>query len=74
MANAKPKRKKKNRRGGAKKKGGVMIGMRRGFKKTANAVVGSKDDKTASKGSWKGTALTILLLAAAVGFFLYRRG
>jgi hypothetical protein len=53
-----------------RKRGGVMMGMRGGFKKVAGSVTGKGD--TSGKSSWLGTALTVLLLAAAVGFVLYR--
>ena len=66
-------RTKRRRRGSApRRKGGVMIGMRRGFKKAATSVVGSSE-KTASRGrSWLGTVFSVLLVIAALAFLVYR--
>ena len=67
-------RKKKRRREPAKKKGGVMIGMRSGFKKAARGV-GVGDEKKAvekKKTSWVSHAITILLVLAAAAILYYR--
>jgi hypothetical protein len=66
-------RPRRKRRSGAqpKRKGGVMIGMRSGFKKAANSVVGS-EQKAARKRSLAGTALSVLLIVAALAFLFYR--
>jgi len=67
-------RRKRRRSGGdaSKRKRGVMIGMRRGFKKAATSVVGAGEKAPAARRPWLNTAFTVLLLAAAVAFVLYR--
>ena len=50
-----------------------MTGMRGGFKNLADKVSGSEAEKK-KKSSWVGTALTVAIVAAAVGYFLYSRG
>jgi hypothetical protein len=65
------KKRKRRRAEPPRKKGGVMIGMRRGFKKAATAVAGPSD-KQAKKRSWLGTAITIALVAAAAALLYYR--
>lgn len=67
MGKNKAKRKKRRRRGGSagRKKGGVMLGMRSGFKGIAHSVAGNEPT---GKYKWWGRIITVLLLAAAVGF------
>ena len=49
-----------------------MMGMRSGFKKAAGAVTGSgASEPQRKKGSWVGTAITLVLVIAAVAFFIY---
>jgi hypothetical protein len=48
-----------------------MMGMRSGFKKATSSVVGG-DKARQRKPSWVGTAVSIVLLIAAVAFLLYR--
>lgn len=64
-------RRKRSRRGRpvARKRGGVMLGMRSGFKGVAGAVSG--DDGT-DKQKWLGRVITLLLLAAALGLLIQR--
>jgi len=66
-----PKRKRRRTGGQSRPKRGVMIGMRSGFQKAANKVVGG-ESQPSRKSSWMGTALTVLLIVAAVAFLLYR--
>jgi hypothetical protein len=54
-----------------RRKGGVMMGMRSGFKKAAGSVVGNKE-KTAASRSWMSTAFTVLIVIAALAFLFYR--
>jgi hypothetical protein len=69
-----PKRKRRRRGGDAPpRRGGVMMGMRTGFKKAANSVVGSGEKAKPARRPWLNTAFTVLLLVAAVAFLLYRR-
>ena len=66
MGNNKSKRKRKRRRRGQqapRKKGGVMLGMRSGFKGIADSVTGKETNK---KYKWWGNVITVLLLVAAV--------
>ena len=71
-------RKRKRRREPAdkKKKRGIMIGMRSGFKKAARGVgvgaEGKAADAEKKKSSWLSTALTILLVIAAIAILYYR--
>jgi hypothetical protein len=65
-------RTKRRRRGTApRRKGGVMIGMRRGFKKAATSVVGGEQSPS-KRRSWLSTAFSVLLVIAALAFLLYR--
>ncbi|HET6610374.1 MAG TPA: hypothetical protein VFG83_00220 [Kofleriaceae bacterium] len=72
MGKKRTQRKKKRRRRGmvTRKKGGVMLGMRSGFKSVANSVSGGKSAK--GKSSWLGTALTVVLILAALALLYYR--
>lgn len=68
-------RKKKRRREPAKKKGGVMIGMRSGFKKAARGVgVGAEGEAAPEKKktAWLSHAITIALILAAAAILYYR--
>jgi hypothetical protein len=66
-----PRRKRRRSGATARPRRGVMIGMRSGFQKAANKVVGS-ESRSGRKSSWLSTAFTILLVIAAVAFLLYR--
>ncbi len=66
-----PKRKRRRTGGQTRPKRGVMIGMRSGFQKAANKVVGS-DEKPGKRSSWMSTAFSVLLIIAAIAFLLYR--
>lgn len=59
-------RRKRDRRGQphGRKRGGLMLGMRSGFKDMAGAVSG---EPTSAKQRWLGRIITVLLLAAAIG-------
>jgi len=56
----------------APRRKGLMIGMRRGFKKAATSVVGSEAKPTSRGRSWMSTAFSVLLILAAIAFLLYR--
>lgn len=64
-------KRKRGRRGGqaGRKRGGMLMGMRTGFKGMADSVTGKE---TTGKYKWFGRILTVLLLAAAVGFVASR--
>lgn len=69
MGKNKSKRRKKRRRGGretSKKRGGLMLGMRSGFKGIADSVSG-QETAASKKYKWWGRIITVLLLAAAIG-------
>lgn len=70
MSKTKTRRRRGGRSAERKRSGGLMMGMRSGFKGVAQAVAGEE-----SKGSskWLGTVITLLLLAAAVGLLLSRQ-
>lgn len=70
MSKAKSQRKRR-RRGGAtgRKKGGLMLGMRSGFKNIASSVTGQE---TTGKSRWIGNVITVLLILAAIGLILSR--
>lgn len=74
MGKTKAKRKKRRRRGApsAKKKGGVLLGMRSGFKNVAHSVTGVGEEQPAKKSSVLGTLVTILLVAAAAALLFKR--
>jgi len=65
------KKRRRRRQGGGRKKGGTLMGMRSGFKSVASSVSGSGEKE--GKSGWIGTVVTLLVLAAAVAFFLSRR-
>jgi hypothetical protein len=67
-----PRRKKRRTGGQTRPKRGVMIGMRSGFQKAANKVVGAGQEKPGKRSSWMSTAFTVVLIAAAIAFLLYR--
>jgi hypothetical protein len=64
-------KRKRRRRGGqaGRKRGGMLLGMRSGFKGIAGSVTGQD---TSDKYKWFGRILTVLLLAAAVGLVVSR--
>jgi hypothetical protein len=64
---AKKRRAQKSKKG---KGGGVMMGMRSGFKNVASSVTGAEPE--GKKSSWVGTAITILLLVAAAALLFQR--
>ena len=68
MGKTKSKRKKRRRRGQptGRRRGGLMVGMRSGFKGIADSVSG-KENQTSEKYKWWGRIVTVLLLAAAIG-------
>lgn len=73
MAKGQGQRKRRGGRGGRKGKkggGGVMTGMRSGFKNVANAVTGAEE--TTKKSSWIVTALLIVVAGLAAYVFLRR--
>jgi hypothetical protein len=74
VGKSKAKRKKRRRRGrpSAQKKGGVLLGMRSGFKNVANKVTGQEPANKSKKSSILGTVVTILLVAAAAAL-LWKR-
>ncbi len=67
-----PKRKRRRTGGQSRPKRGVMIGMRSGFQKAANKVVGPGESQPSRRSSWLSTAFTVLLVVAAIAFLLYR--
>ena len=74
MGKSKGQRKKRRKRGRptAKKKGGVLLGMRSGFKNVANTVTGQQPETKSKKSSILGTVVTVLLVAAAAAL-LWKR-
>ncbi len=70
MGKPKVSKRKKHRAAAAEENdegGGMLMGMRSGFKKTANAVAG----KNEKKNTWLDFFLNILLILAVI-FLLYR--
>ena len=70
MGNNKSKRRKSRRRGrqqSGRSRGGLMLGMRSGFKGIADSVSG-QETAASQKYKWWGRIITVLLLLAAVGF------
>jgi hypothetical protein len=63
------KRRKRRRRGRSARAGGVLTGMRSGFKNVASAATGTGPAQQ-GKRSWVGTAITIVLLLAAVALIV----
>ena len=49
------------------RRGGVMLGMRSGFRGMSDAVTGAE---TSGKAVWVSRIVTVLLIAAAVGLLL----
>jgi|GEM_PF-5089047 len=66
----KARRRRSNKGRGKKRGGGIMVGMRSGFKDVANAVTGSEE--TSKKTNWIVTALLIIAAGVAVYVFLHR--
>ncbi|MCG8424495.1 MAG: hypothetical protein MJE77_41915 [Proteobacteria bacterium] len=65
MAKGKRKSKRRRRKGSSgRRKGGLMTGMRSGFKGIADSVTGKEES---DKYKWWGRIITVLLLAAAIG-------
>jgi hypothetical protein len=64
-------RSRQRKQGKARSSGGALRGLRSGFKKAVGRDPGGD---TVAKGSLRGTILTVLILLAAIGFFLYRQG
>lgn len=63
---AKDKRKRRRRsRSSSRSRGGLLVGMRTGFKGIASSVTGAETAR--SKNKWLSWAITLLLAAAAVG-------
>lgn len=69
MGKTKTRRRRGNRAGDGKRGGGLMLGMRSGFKGVAQAVSG-EEDRPSSR--WTGRIVMLLLVAAAVGLLLSR--
>jgi len=65
-------KKKRNKSGRSEGSGGLMMGMRRGFKKAAHSVTGQAETKSKNKAlDWALTAVTVALAAYLVWkFFL----
>lgn len=73
MGKSKKRRKKRRRSGGGgARKGGVMMGMRSGFKNLADNVTGTSDKK--KKSSIGGTLVTIALVIAALALLIQKFG
>jgi len=74
VGKTKAKRKKRRKRGqqGPAKKGGVLTGMRSGFKGVANTVTGQQPASKSKKSSILGTVVTVLLVLAAAAL-LWKR-
>jgi len=70
---AQRKKRKRRRVEAGRRKGGVLTGMRSGFKKAATAVAGSEPaEKQKKKASWVSTAITVILVLAAIALLFYR--
>lgn len=69
---SKKERRRRQQRASGRKKGGALMGMRSGFKNVASSVAGTAEPKK-KKSGWVGTAVTLLILAAAVALFLNGR-
>lgn len=63
------KSKTRRRRARPLRRGGVMLGMRSGFRGMTDAVSGAD---TSNRSKWVGRIVTLLLIAAAVGLLLSR--
>lgn len=74
MASSRKKRKRRGRES-RKRGGGLMVGMRTGFKKAADATIGTgapAKKKKSGAAAWIGTAITVVLLIAAVALLMQR--
>lgn len=69
MGKSKRKRRRRGGQGGRPKGGGVLRGMRSGFKGITHSVAGQE---TSDKYKWWGRIITVLLLAAAAGLLVSR--
>jgi hypothetical protein len=63
------KSKTRRRRARPAQRGGVMLGMRSGFRSMSGAVTGVE---TSGTSRWVGTIVTVLLVLAAAGLLLSR--
>lgn len=63
-------KRRRDRRSSGRKRGGLLLGMRSGFKGVAGAMTG--EEQTSSKYKWLGRAITLLLIAAAIGLLAQR--
>ena len=71
MSNGKSRRKRRQgRRSSGRKRGGLLLGMRSGFKGVAGAMTG--EEQARGKYKWLGRAITLLLVAAAIGLLAQR--
>ena len=70
MSKSKSKRKRRRRgQDSPRKRGGLMLGMRSGFKGVADSMTG---EETSGKYKWWGRIIIVLLLAAAIGLLAQR--
>lgn len=60
-------RKRRRGRPASRKRGGMMLGMRTGFKGVAGAVTG---EDRGGKSRWLGHVITVLLIAAAAALLM----
>lgn len=67
MGKSKSSRKRRRGRPASRKRGGMMLGMRTGFKGVADAVTGEDRGR---KSRWLGRVVTVLLVAAAAALLL----
>jgi len=65
------KKRRRRQQGGRKKSGGTLMGMRSGFKNVASSVAGAGE--TQGKSSWLWTVLALIVIVAALAFFLKGR-
>jgi hypothetical protein len=65
-------KRRRRRSGETPRRKGVMMGMRRGFKKAAGSVVGSEPKAPSRRRAWLSNGLSVLLILAAIAFLLYR--
>jgi len=71
VATKKRKKKRRRREASGRKGGGVMTGMRSGFKGVAGTVSGKSKPKS-KKGAFLSTAMLVLVLVAAIALFMSR--
>jgi hypothetical protein len=72
MSKTKTRRRRRGDRSASRKQGGgLMLGMRSGFRGMAQAV-GGEETSGSSRSKWMGRIIMLLLLAAAVGLLLSR--